>query len=38
VSANIGDGPFQMGFGFDTTVGRDNADARVFRATATYRF
>lgn len=38
VSANIGDGPFQMGFGFDTTVGRDNADARVFRASATYRF
>lgn len=38
VSANIGDGPFQMGMGFDTTVGRENADARVFRATATYRF
>ena len=38
LSANIGDGPFQMGFGFDTTIGRDNADARVFRATATYRF
>lgn len=38
LSANIGDGPFQMGFGFDTTIGRDNADARVFRASATYRF
>ena len=38
VSASFGDGPFQMGFGFDTTIGRDNADARVFRATATYRF
>lgn len=38
LSANIGDGPFQMGFGFDTTIGRDNADARVFRGTATYRF
>lgn len=38
VSANVGDGPFQMGFGFDTTVGRDSADARVFRASATYRF
>lgn len=38
VSANIGDGPFQLGLGFDTTIGRDNADARVFRASATYRF
>lgn len=38
LSAAIGDGPFQMGFGFDTTIGRDNADARVFRASATYRF
>jgi uncharacterized protein with beta-barrel porin domain len=38
VAATIGDGPFQMGLGFDTTIGRDNADARVFRASATYRF
>ena len=38
VSATVGDGPFQMGFGFDTTVGRDSAEAQVFRATATYRF
>ena len=38
VSAMVGDGPFQMGFGFDTTVGRDSAEAQVFRATATYRF
>jgi uncharacterized protein with beta-barrel porin domain len=38
VSATVGDGPFQMGFGFDTTVGRDSADAQVFRASATYRF
>lgn len=38
LSANVGDGPFRMGFGFDTTIGRDNADARVFRASATYRF
>jgi uncharacterized protein with beta-barrel porin domain len=38
VSATVGDGPFQMGVGFDTTVGRDSADARVFRASATYRF
>ncbi|WP_086617008.1 autotransporter domain-containing protein [Erythrobacter tepidarius] len=38
LSANIGDGPFQLGFGFDTTVGRDSADARVFRGSASYRF
>ncbi len=38
VSATVGDGPFQMGVGFDTTVGRDSAEAQVFRATATYRF
>jgi uncharacterized protein YhjY with autotransporter beta-barrel domain len=38
VSANVGDGPFQMGLGFDTTIGRDSAEARVFRASATYRF
>ena len=38
VAATIGDGPFRMGLGFDTTIGRDNADARVFRASATYRF
>jgi hypothetical protein len=38
VSANIGDGPFQWGVGFDTTIGRDNANARVWRTSATYRF
>ena len=38
VSATIGDGPFQVGVGFDTTVGRDTANARVFRSSATYRF
>ena len=38
LSAAIGNGPFQLGFGFDTTIGRANADARVFRASATYRF
>lgn len=38
LSANIGDGPLRMGFGFDTTIGRDNAEARVFRGSATYRF
>ncbi|MEO0057907.1 MAG: hypothetical protein RIT17_1380, partial [Pseudomonadota bacterium] len=29
---------FRMGFGVDTTIGRDNADAQVFRASASYRF
>ena len=38
VSANIGDGPFQLGFGFDTTIGRDTANAQVWRTSATYRF
>jgi subtilase-type serine protease len=38
VAANIGDGPFQLGFGFDTTIGRDTANARVWRTSATYRF
>lgn len=38
LSANVGDGPLRMGFGFDTTIGRDSADAQVFRASATYRF
>lgn len=38
ISANIGDGPFQWGVGFDTTIGRDTANARVFRTSATYRF
>ncbi|MDP5103175.1 MAG: autotransporter domain-containing protein [Erythrobacter sp.] len=38
VSATLGDGPFQVGVGFDTTVGRDTANARVFRSSATYRF
>lgn len=38
VSATFGKGPFQMSFGADTTIGRDNADAAVFRGTATYRF
>jgi uncharacterized protein with beta-barrel porin domain len=38
VSATFGNGPFQMSFGADTTIGRDNADAQVLRGTATYRF
>lgn len=38
ISATVGDGPLVASFGIDTTVGRDTAEARVFRATATYRF
>ncbi|MDP4605564.1 MAG: autotransporter domain-containing protein, partial [Erythrobacter sp.] len=38
VAASIGDGPFQWGVGFDTTIGRDSANARVWRTSATYRF
>ena len=38
VTATFGTGPFQMSAGFDTTIGRENADAQVLRATATYRF
>jgi uncharacterized protein with beta-barrel porin domain len=38
LTATVGNGPFQMSAGFDTTIGRDTADAQVMRATATYRF
>ena len=38
MSANIGTGPLQWGVGFDTTIGRNNANAQVWRTSATYRF
>lgn len=38
ISATVGNGPLQLTIGADTTIGRDNADAQVFRGTATYRF
>jgi uncharacterized protein with beta-barrel porin domain len=38
ISAQIGRGPMQFGIGFDSTFGRSSADARAFRASATYRF
>lgn len=38
VSASVGDGPLRVTAGFDSTIGRDNANAQVFRGTATYRF
>jgi uncharacterized protein with beta-barrel porin domain len=38
IAATFGKGPLTMSAGFDTTIGRENADAQVVRATATYRF
>ncbi|MDZ4271723.1 MAG: hypothetical protein U0995_07890, partial [Erythrobacter sp.] len=38
IGAQFGQGPVQFGVGFDTTIGRDTANAQVFRASATYRF
>mgnify|MGYP002780233677 CR=1 FL=1 len=38
VAAIFGTGPLQISAGFDTTIGRANADAQVFRGTATWRF
>jgi uncharacterized protein YhjY with autotransporter beta-barrel domain len=38
ISAQIGRGPMQFGVGFDTTLGRNSAEARAVRASATYRF
>ncbi len=38
IGARFGQGRAQFGVGFDTTIGRDTANAQVFRASATYRF
>ncbi len=38
VAAVFGDGPLKVSAGFDTTVGRTDADAQVIRGSATYRF
>lgn len=38
VTATFGTGPLQLSAGFDTTIGRENADAQVVRGTATWRF
>ncbi len=37
-SATFGEGPLTITAGFDTTIGRTNADAQVVRGTATFRF
>ncbi|SHN56553.1 autotransporter domain-containing protein [Erythrobacter sanguineus] len=36
--AHVGTGPVQVGVGFDSTIGRDTANAQVFSASATFRF
>jgi uncharacterized protein with beta-barrel porin domain len=38
IGAQVGQGPVQLGVGFDTTIGRDTANARVFRGSLSYRF
>lgn len=38
VAAVLGNGPLQFSVGFDTTIGRTNADAQVISGSATYRF
>jgi hypothetical protein len=38
ISATIGNGPFQFGAAFDSTIDRSDANAQVIRGTATYRF
>ncbi|MGY6552567.1 MAG: autotransporter domain-containing protein [Erythrobacter sp.] len=37
-SMNYGDGPFQIGVGFDSTIGRSNANAQIWRVQGIYRF
>jgi len=37
-SATFGKGPFTFTAGYDTTIGRQYADAQVVRGTATFRF
>lgn len=38
IAATLGNGPLQFSAGFDTTIGRTDADAQVIRGSATYRF
>ncbi|QYJ08032.1 autotransporter domain-containing protein [Qipengyuania flava] len=38
LSATFGSGAFQFGVGADTTLGRSNANAQSYRATATLKF
>ncbi|WP_285711747.1 autotransporter domain-containing protein [Erythrobacter oryzae] len=38
ISATLGNGPFQIGAAFDSTIARSDANAQVIRATASYKF
>jgi uncharacterized protein with beta-barrel porin domain len=38
INAEVGQGPVKIGAGFDTTIGRDTANAQVFRGSLTYSF
>lgn len=38
LSAQFGEGPLTFGLGFDSTIGRANADTRMLRASGTFRF
>jgi uncharacterized protein with beta-barrel porin domain len=38
INAQVGKGPVKLGAGFDTTIGRDTANARVFRGSLSYSF
>jgi subtilase-type serine protease len=38
INAQVGTGPVKLGAGFDTTIGRDSANARVFRGSLSYSF
>ena len=38
LSAQFGSGPASFGLGVDTTIGRKNANAQTYRATATFKF
>ncbi|MBA4045821.1 MAG: hypothetical protein C0471_15600 [Erythrobacter sp.] len=38
INAQVGQGPVKLGAGFDTTIGRDTANARVFRGSLSYSF
>ena len=38
INAEVGQGPVKIGAGFDTTIGRDSANAQVFRGSLTYSF
>lgn len=38
IGAEVGQGPVRIGVGFDTTIGRDTANARAFRGSLSYSF